>query len=93
MFYLLWPNWGTTLYGEIRGASDFRRVFGGMFVGLWTTVLLSVAFLLLLAKTFGWSFYLNINQLWSGAGKAAPPIFPWRPNPCSVSSWKRPSAR
>src|SRR5580692_3546582 len=25
MFYLLWPNWGTTLYGEIRGASDFRR--------------------------------------------------------------------
>ena len=31
MFYLLWPNWGTTLYGEIRGASDFRRVFSGMF--------------------------------------------------------------
>src|SRR5215470_2033521 len=26
MFYLLWPNWGSTLYGEIRGASDFRRV-------------------------------------------------------------------
>ncbi len=42
MFYLLWPNWGTTLYGEIRGASDFRRVFSGMFIGLWTTVALSV---------------------------------------------------
>jgi hypothetical protein len=54
MFYLLWPT-GAALYGEIRGASDFRRVFGGMFVGLWTTVLLSVAFLLLFAKTFGWS--------------------------------------
>ena len=38
MFYLLWPNWGTTLYGEVRGASDFRRVFSGMFFGLWTTV-------------------------------------------------------
>ena len=38
MFYLLWPNWGTTLYGEIRGASDFKRVFTGMFFGLWTTV-------------------------------------------------------
>jgi len=25
MFYLLWPNWGTTLYGEVRGASDFKR--------------------------------------------------------------------
>ena len=42
MFYLLWPNWGTTLYGEIRGANDFRRVFSGMFIGLWTTVALSV---------------------------------------------------
>ena len=84
MFYLLWPNWGTALYGEVRGASDFRRVFGGMFVGLWTTVLLSVAFLLLFAKTFGWSFYLNVNQQWSGAGKAALPIFPY---PVMLASW------
>ena len=84
MFYLLWPNWGTALYGEVRGASDFGRVFGGMFVGLWTTVLLSVVFLLLFAKTFGWSFYLNINQQWSGAGKAALPIFPY---PMMLASW------
>src|SRR5215831_16458629 len=26
MFFILWPNWGATLYGEIRGASDFKRV-------------------------------------------------------------------
>jgi basic amino acid/polyamine antiporter, APA family len=84
MFYLLWPNWGTTLYGEVRGASDFRRVFGGMFVGLWTTVLLSVVFLLLFAKTFGWSFYLNVNQQWLTAGKAALPIFPY---PVMLASW------
>ena len=38
MFFILWPNWGATLYGEIRGASDFRRVFSGMFFGLWITV-------------------------------------------------------
>ena len=63
MFYLLWPNWGTTLYGEVRGASDFKRVFAGMFIGLWTTVLLSVVLLLLFAKTFGWGFYQNANAL------------------------------
>ena len=51
MFYLLWPNWGSTLYGEIRGASDFKRVFAGMFSGLWITVGLSVIFLLVVAKT------------------------------------------
>jgi amino acid transporter len=84
MFYLLWPNWGTTLYGEIRGASDFRRVFTGMFAGLWTTVLLSVVFLLLFAKTFGWAFYQNVNAQWIGAGKAALPVFPY---PALMAGW------
>jgi basic amino acid/polyamine antiporter, APA family len=84
MFYLLWPNWGTTLYGEIRGATDFRRVLGGMMGGLWTTVLLSVVFLLLFAKTFGWAFYQNVNADWLLAGKSALPIFPY---PVLMASW------
>src|SRR5262250_764146 len=63
MFFLLWPNWGATLYGEIRGASDFRRVFTGMFIGLWITVILTVIFFLLMAKTVGWGFYQNLNSL------------------------------
>jgi basic amino acid/polyamine antiporter, APA family len=63
MFFILWPNWGATLYGEIRGASDFRRVFTGMFVGLWLTVLFTVIFLLLMNKTVGWGFYQNANSL------------------------------
>jgi len=89
MFYLLWPNWGTTLYGEIRGASDFKRVFSGMFFGLWTTILLSVVFLALFAKTFGWNFYQNVNAEWlsvafGGPGKAALPIFPY---PVLMASW------
>jgi APA family basic amino acid/polyamine antiporter len=63
MFFILWPNWGATLYGEIRGASDFRRVFTGMFVGLWITVICTVIFFLLVAKTVGWGFYQNLNAL------------------------------
>src|SRR5262245_10819422 len=63
MFFILWPNWGATLYGELRGASDFRRVFAGMFFGLWITVALTVVFLLLMAKTVGWGFYQNLNSL------------------------------
>ena len=55
MFFILWPNWGATLYGEIRGANDFKRVFSGMFGGLWITVILTVAFLLLIDKTMGWA--------------------------------------
>jgi len=63
MFFILWPNWGTTLYGEVRGASDFKRVFAGMFIGLWLTVILTIIFLLLMAKTVGWGFYQNLNSL------------------------------
>ena len=29
-FFNLWPNWGSTLYGEVRGASDYKRNFWGM---------------------------------------------------------------
>src|SRR6266852_282258 len=63
MFFILWPNWGATLYGEIRGASDYRRVFTVMFAGLWITVAFTVIFLLLIAKTVGWGFYQNLNTL------------------------------
>ena len=89
MFYLLWPNWGTTLYGEIRGASDFKRVFSGMFFGLWTTVLLSVILLSLFAKFFGFGFYQDVNALWIDnaygiASPHAPPIFPY---PVMLVGW------
>ena len=89
MFYILWPNWGSTLYGEIRGASDFRRVFAGMFSGLWITVALSVVFLLVVAKTFGNDFYNNSNALyWSAfyGGKVAPAIPIW-PYPVMFAGW------
>ena len=82
MFYLLWPNWGTTLYGEVRGAGDFKRVFSGMFLGLWTTVILSVVLLALFAKTFGYVFYQDANATWlAGTGL---PVFPY---PALLASW------
>ena len=80
MFYLLWPNWGSTLYGEIRGASDFRRVFAGMFGGLWITVALSVLFLVLINKTMGQAFYNNTGALyWNlyGGKVRGDPIWPY----------------
>jgi len=61
LFFLLYPNWGATLYGEVRGAGDFRKVLNGMLGGLWVTVVLAVVFLLLVAKTFGWEFFSAAN--------------------------------
>jgi amino acid transporter len=83
MFFLLWPNWGSTLYGEIRGASDFKRVFRGMFFGLWITVGLTLIFLFLAAKTFSWAFFLNANDTFYN-GNAAIPIWPY---PFMFAGW------
>jgi basic amino acid/polyamine antiporter, APA family len=83
MFFILWPNWGATLYGEIRGASDFKRVLTGMMGGLWITVVLTVVFLLLVAKTFGWAFYQNTNAL-SHNVKRIIPIWPY---PIMFAGW------
>jgi len=90
MFFILWPNWGATLYGEIRGASDFRRVFTGMFGGLWITVALTVVFLLLISKTMGWAFYQNSNQLNYQVFILTPhvsTVLPIWPYPVLFASW------
>ncbi len=83
MFFLLWPNWGSTLYGEIRGASDFKRVFRGMFFGLWITVVLTLVFLFLAAKTFSWEFFLNGNATFYN-GNNPIPIWPY---PFMFAGW------
>ena len=85
MFYLLWPNWGATLYGEVRGTRDYRRIFSSMFWGLWVTVILSVVVLALLAKTIGWQFFEAAAY---NANLAVPnaPIPIW-PHPVMLAGW------
>ena len=86
-FWILWPNWGATLYGEVRGASDFKRVRNGMMYGLWVTVAIAVAFLLLSAKFFGWQFFnaANANYWFQFYGGPAPTIPVWSFPPLLVA--------
>jgi APA family basic amino acid/polyamine antiporter len=62
VFFNLWSNWGATLYGEVRGASDFRKNIRAMGGALIATTILAVISLLLFAKTFGWDFYNAANN-------------------------------
>src|ERR687892_2146291 len=69
LFFNLWSNWGATLYGEVRGASDFRKNIYAMGGALIVTTILAVVMFLLIAKTFGWDFYnASNNGYWSGEG-------------------------
>jgi len=88
-FYLLWPVWGATLYGEVRGAKEYRKVFSAMFWGLWVTVALVVLIILLIVKTIGWDFYYASNAAYWGSlapGAAVPPVGIW-PYPVMLAGW------
>src|ERR1700704_211137 len=89
-FYLLWPAWGATLYGEVRGAKEYRKVFSAMFWGLWVTVALVAVIILLIVKTIGWDFYYAANaSYWNSifvAGSPAPPVAIW-PYPVMLAGW------
>lgn len=81
VFFNLWPNWGATLYGEVRGATDFKRNFWGMGWALIATTILGAVFFLLISKTISWDFYMKANGAWWnyawGYTAQAPPLPIW----------------
>jgi basic amino acid/polyamine antiporter, APA family len=57
VFYNLWPNWGATLYGEVKGASDFRRnVYAMAGALIFTTVVVVITFAAM-AHAMGFNTY------------------------------------
>ena len=88
-FFNLWSNWGATLYGEVRGASDFRKNIYAMGGALIATSAAAAVFLLLAAKTFGWQWYNAANnaywgQIYGYVQNAPLSIFPY---PGLFSAW------
>jgi basic amino acid/polyamine antiporter, APA family len=78
VFFNLWSNWGATLYGEVRGASDFRNNIYAMGGALVVTSFVAVIMLALFAKTFGWDFYYAAsNAYWSGAENVPTSAWPY----------------
>ncbi len=61
-FFNLWSNWGATLYGEVRGASDFRKNIYAMGGALLTTTAVAALLLALFSKTFGWQWFNAANN-------------------------------
>jgi APA family basic amino acid/polyamine antiporter len=89
-FFNLWPNWGSTLYGEVRGASDYKRNFSGMFWAIAVTTVGAVIFFLLIGKTIGWEFYNNSNGAfwnWGFGYTTTPPPLPIWPYPALFATF------
>jgi basic amino acid/polyamine antiporter, APA family len=88
VFFNLWPNWGATLYGEVRGATDYKRNFSGMAWALVVTTILGILFFMGIAKTIGWDYYVQSNAAWWnyawGYTTDLPPMPVW-PNPAMLA--------
>lgn len=93
VFFNLWPNWGATLYGEVRGATDYKRNFWGMAAAVIVTASLAAIFFFLINKTLGWDFYNAANgAFWNytwGYTTEAPPL-PFWPYPVLFSAFLMP---
>ncbi|MCY0898097.1 MAG: APC family permease [Firmicutes bacterium] len=76
LFFNLWPNWGSTLYGEVRGASEYRRNAAGMIWALGVTTILAIIFFLVVAKGIGWATYQRLNWAFYSDPKGMP-LFPY----------------
>jgi basic amino acid/polyamine antiporter, APA family len=90
VFFNLWPNWGATLYGEVRGATDYKRNFSGMAWALIVTTALGILFFLGVNRAIGWDFYVQANAAWWnyawGYTTEVPPLPVW-PNPAMLATF------
>jgi basic amino acid/polyamine antiporter, APA family len=81
-FWILWANWGATLYGEIRGAKNFRMNIYQMGGGLIGSSALALILIALIGKTMGWKFFM--------ASQAAQGVYSTEKDylsPVAMASW------
>ncbi|HSG43641.1 MAG TPA: hypothetical protein VLA72_10850, partial [Anaerolineales bacterium] len=94
VFFNLWPNWGATLYGEVRGATDFKRNVSGMGWALGVTTVLGIIVLFAIRKTIGWDFYVQSGAAWwnfTWQYTETAPALPVWPYPALLASFLTPS--
>jgi APA family basic amino acid/polyamine antiporter len=83
LFWLLWPNWGATLAGEVRGARDLRKNAIAMGAALVLAALVGFVFIAAISRSMGWDFFMASGATyWGGEGA----ITDWL-SPVVLASW------
>jgi amino acid transporter len=89
LFWMAWPNWGATLYGEVRGAKDFRKNIYQMLGGLLVPTFIALAFLGLMTWKVGYQAFMGtMAAFWWGIS----PIGGDYVSPTAMISWIVPNA-
>jgi basic amino acid/polyamine antiporter, APA family len=89
LFWMAWPNWGATLYGEVRGAKDFRKNIYQMLGGLLVPTAIALSFLGLMTWKVGYQAFMGtMAAFWWGVS----PIGGDYVSPTAMISWIVPNA-
>jgi amino acid transporter len=89
MFWIAWANWGATLYGEVRGAKDFRKNIYQMLGGLLLPTAIALIFLALMTWKVGYQAFMGMMaSFWWGIS----PIGGDYISPTAMISWIVPNA-
>ncbi|HKM74824.1 MAG TPA: hypothetical protein VJZ32_00225 [Candidatus Bathyarchaeia archaeon] len=80
-FFNLYPVWGATLYGEVRGSNDFKRNVKALTSSLVFTTILAVIGFFLFANAFGWNWWNSANYVYWGTIYSYNPSTPALPFP------------
>jgi amino acid transporter len=89
LFWMAWPNWGATLYGEVRGAKDFRKNIYQMLGGLLVPTFIALSFLGLMTWKVGYQAFMGtMAAFWWGLS----PIGGDYVSPTAMISWIVPNA-
>jgi basic amino acid/polyamine antiporter, APA family len=84
LFWLLWPNWGATLAGEVRGARDFKKNVWAMSAALLTSAVIGLIFVGAISRAMGWHFFMASSSAYYGGTS---PLGGDYMSPVAMASW------
>lgn len=70
LFWIMWTVWGATLFGEVRGAGDWGRMFKVIQYALIAAGVAAILLWLLFSNVIGYDFYQSVNVAYT----------PWYPD-------------
>ncbi|PSP43509.1 hypothetical protein BRC68_06845 [Halobacteriales archaeon QH_6_64_20] len=82
LFWIMWPVWGSTLFGEVREAGEFRKMFNVFEAALIAAGVVAIALWPLFDSAIGYEFYQALNyNFFVGAGSQQ-----WLSSPTTIAA-------
>jgi len=70
LFWIMWPVWGSTLFGEVREAGEFKKMFGVFEGALIAAGVVAMVLWPIFDAAIGYEFYQALNyNFFVGAGQ------------------------